>query len=937
MFFKTTVSEISNTNPLFNFRNNSTTEYVFNARYLSNILNNNGGSSFVLINDYDRRGRDIYFESSTSVVDIIDEMDSPSANGYYTLNYFKNDNPAKAVLNRDIPIDHIIALFAYWNPSYTWLVFDSYNDYRRVLINDTLDDIFTELTTATTTLATTTLITTTVATTTPIPTTTGVTTTAGPTTTFAGTTYYVSNTGSDSADGLTPATAWQTVAKVNASTFDPDTQILFKCGDTWRETLEVPSAGTSGQYLYFGNYGTGSNPRILGSKATTTWADQGSNIWKTDITFVNPRSLYPNYADIVFNVGGAERFGVYQANTASLNTEFEWTWSSNYIYIYSTSDPATAYTGIEVPQRRFCVSTNDNSYVQFDGIDAAYSADVGYDSNNDHTVSDQHGCIIENCEIKYIGGITGAQYGFGIAIAYSNLTVRNNEIHHIGRRGISINMEYTASPYTVHDVLIENNIFHHGSHTTAFDMTINNGGNSASIDGVVFRNNYVYEADGVAVGYPVNQIWLQSYAGNGTMDNVYIYNNIFKYWRDNSVAMETRKIYDVFLYNNTFYENNSEGGYYGTSYCVNADTDSNNTLRLHAKNNIFYTTFPNDTSGNGSCIVMYLVNEANQDVDYNLYYRINNTVRIMLINGASYYMNTAFPTPEGYETNGIKDNPDFVVGSAYHLQATSPAIAQGLHTGTVVYDYDGDARNNPPCIGADEYDPADTTIAPTTTSAGTTTAAGTTTPAGTTTYHTTTSTSTTTSNLESYSDDFSAYSTGDLAGQGDWLTCLNQIIVTATARVQANSSGNDNCVKLSLPFSNDHYAQITNVQMAAGGGTMGVAARCSGSGATATYYVFEYTNTNGYFGKVVNGSYTTLAESTRNGLANDVLKIAVEGTSIKLYLNGSLDTTFGSGQNGCTGNQGSYTDSSISTGVPGIAGWSNLTTQGDNFEASDIA
>jgi len=124
--------------------------------------------------------------------------------------------------------------------------------------------------------------------------------------------------------------------------------------------------------------------------------------------------------------------------------------------------------------------------------------------------------------------------------------------------------------------------------------------------------------------------------------------------------------------------------------------------------------------------------------------------------------------------------------------------------------------------------------------------------------------------------------------------------------------------------------------MAAGGGTMGVAARCSGSGATATYYSYEYTNTDGYFGKCVNGTYTELALSTRNGVANDVLKIVVDGTSIKLYLNGSLDTNFGSGSNGCSGTQGNYTDSSISSGVPGIVGWGNLTTQGDNFSAEDL-
>lgn len=178
MFFKTTISSISNTNPLFNFSKNNATEYVFNVRYLSNIVSYGLGSSFVLINDYDRRGKDIYFSCSTSVADVKAEFDILEPNDYYTLHYFKNDNPAKDILIKDIPTDYIISLFKYWNPSYTWLIFDSYNDYRRVLINDTLDNILAVLTTPTTTLATTTGIATTVAPITTLP-----PTTSAPTTT----------------------------------------------------------------------------------------------------------------------------------------------------------------------------------------------------------------------------------------------------------------------------------------------------------------------------------------------------------------------------------------------------------------------------------------------------------------------------------------------------------------------------------------------------------------------------------------------------------------------------------------------------------------------------------------------------------------------------------------------------------------------------------
>ncbi len=57
--------------------------------------------------------------------------------------------------------------------------------------------------------------------------------------TFASaTTYYVSASGGDdSKDGVTTATAWKSIAKVNASTFAAGDQILFKRGEVWTEGL----------------------------------------------------------------------------------------------------------------------------------------------------------------------------------------------------------------------------------------------------------------------------------------------------------------------------------------------------------------------------------------------------------------------------------------------------------------------------------------------------------------------------------------------------------------------------------------------------------------------------------------------------------------------------------------------------------------------------
>lgn len=73
-----------------------------------------------------------------------------------------------------------------------------------------------------------------------------------------GTVYYVSASGNDNADGLTTATAWATVAKVNASNFAPGDAVLFEGGRTFAGTTLTPASGGSPTgSLYISSYGTG--------------------------------------------------------------------------------------------------------------------------------------------------------------------------------------------------------------------------------------------------------------------------------------------------------------------------------------------------------------------------------------------------------------------------------------------------------------------------------------------------------------------------------------------------------------------------------------------------------------------------------------------------------------------------------------------------------
>jgi hypothetical protein len=93
-------------------------------------------------------------------------------------------------------------------------------------------------------------------------------------------TYYVDSVGGNdsSVSPTSSSTPWQTIAKVNSSSFNPGDQILFKRGDTWRETLAPPSSGSTSSSIIFGAYGSGGDPKpvITGAdlKAIGDWTSQ---------------------------------------------------------------------------------------------------------------------------------------------------------------------------------------------------------------------------------------------------------------------------------------------------------------------------------------------------------------------------------------------------------------------------------------------------------------------------------------------------------------------------------------------------------------------------------------------------------------------------------------------------------------------------------------
>lgn len=77
--------------------------------------------------------------------------------------------------------------------------------------------------------------------------------------------YYVDSiSGNDNNDGLSPNTAWKSLTKVNATTFQAGSTISFKAGCMWTGQLYPKGSGTGGNPITIDMYGSGNKPVIAG-------------------------------------------------------------------------------------------------------------------------------------------------------------------------------------------------------------------------------------------------------------------------------------------------------------------------------------------------------------------------------------------------------------------------------------------------------------------------------------------------------------------------------------------------------------------------------------------------------------------------------------------------------------------------------------------------
>lgn len=360
-----------------------------------------------------------------------------------------------------------------------------------------------------------------------------------------GTSYYVSNSGDDRNDGLSPETAWATVDKVTKTKLNPGDGVFFKRGDVFREYVLNCQKGVT-----YSAYGEGAKPIITCSPengaAPEKWTQyaetlDGGKIWvyyrnmrdcgtlvldgKTGAHKVAPHWNGSSFvtkegAPFDMTVGLKWDYSFFAPADSLLKNKIAndwsiggWTVGTPYFYgdfmesegpLYFRCDagnPGDVFNSIEFSHRpldeRFAVVyMNSGSVLDNIHVFASYNCGIQHEDIIDIPF------IVQNCEISFCGGCTlfyddsgrAELCGDGLGISQPS-RITNNYIHHNADNGITCEYGTGFKNYIASNVMISGNLFEFND----ADLQITSFDADMKANGCVFRdfmiaNNYFLNA-----------------------------------------------------------------------------------------------------------------------------------------------------------------------------------------------------------------------------------------------------------------------------------------------------------------------------------------------------------------------------------------------------------------------------------------------------------
>ena len=215
---------------------------------------------------------------------------------------------------------------------------------------------------------------------------------------YGGRNFYVSESGNDDADGLSPATAWRSLEKVNSTALGYADTVRFFAGEVFRGHLE-PQSGRSGESVVYTSYGEGTKPVIEPSwdaSSVDDWVKVGRKLWKCE----KPSRF--ELGNIIFNHGakGCARKVDKPEQLSGHDLYFCWVEADKAVYLVSRRNPAKRFSSIELAEKQHIVVESNCHDIVYDGLWLRYGAAHGIGGGNVSNI------VIKNCDICWIGGST---------------------------------------------------------------------------------------------------------------------------------------------------------------------------------------------------------------------------------------------------------------------------------------------------------------------------------------------------------------------------------------------------------------------------------------------------------------------------------------------------------------------------------------------------
>ncbi|HVY36073.1 MAG TPA: Ig-like domain-containing protein, partial [Candidatus Paceibacterota bacterium] len=207
------------------------------------------------------------------------------------------------------------------------------------------------------------------------------------TTHAAGTIYYVAANGSDANSGTSPSAPWQTLTKVNSTSFAPGDQILFNRGDTFYGFFVPKNSGTSSAPITYGAYGSGNKPVITGLTSVSGWTNTGGNIWESA-----PIANGLSKEEMMVTINGTlYPMGRYPNANASNGGYLTYESSSGNNQITDTTTPSQSWVGADLVVRKYRWSTDRGPITSQSGGTFTFTP-----LNSQYQFSNGFGYFIEN-------------------------------------------------------------------------------------------------------------------------------------------------------------------------------------------------------------------------------------------------------------------------------------------------------------------------------------------------------------------------------------------------------------------------------------------------------------------------------------------------------------------------------------------------------------